>query len=103
MARLAGVVARPLGHERPKESIFLQEYLGKGFKNICAVAGINTQGAGDAADLRPFANVDARRADRNTLLAIDAIAVGFGVAALGVGTGALDEAVVSELEIVRKS
>src|SRR3990167_4371096 len=38
------------------------------------VAGIDAQCAGDAADLLPFADIDPRRAHRDALLAIDAIA-----------------------------
>ena len=34
----------------------------------------DAQGASDAADLRPFANVDPCRADRDALEAIDAVA-----------------------------
>ena len=37
-------------------------------------ARINAQGAGDAADLRPFANVDAGGADGDALVAVDAVA-----------------------------
>ena len=38
------------------------------------VAGINAQGAGDAADLRTFADIDTGRANGHALVAIDAIA-----------------------------
>src|SRR5690606_5216698 len=39
-----------------------------------AVAGVDAQRAGDAADLRSLADVDAGRADRDALIAIDAVA-----------------------------
>src|SRR3546814_12314866 len=44
-----------------------------------AVAGVDAQRAGDTADLRSFADVDAGRADRDALVAIDAVAEGVGI------------------------
>ena len=38
------------------------------------VAGVDTQCAGDAADLRPFANIDTCRANSDTLVAVDTVA-----------------------------
>src|SRR3990167_3551960 len=40
------------------------------------VARVDTERAGDAADLRAFANVDPRRADRDALIAVDAVTEG---------------------------
>src|SRR3546814_970626 len=44
-----------------------------------AVAGVVAQRAGDTSDLRSFADVDAGRADRDALVAIDAVAEGVGI------------------------